>query len=360
MIIFRYFLKEVFYTMLAVTTVIAFIFICNQFVRYLGFVAHGKYATDMLLRLVSLEVPVLFSLLLPVGLFLGLLLVYGRLYADSEMTALISSGFSRLQLLAMTMFISFIVFFIVAILVFEVGPLMADKRYKLMNLASSTAAFQIMIPGRFQSSMKGRNVFYVKKLSHDREVMNDLFIAQRLKDKGQDGTPKWVVFSARKGKQKLDDKTGDHFIIARDGYRYQGVPGQKDFQVAKYENYGLRLKMPSLIRRNKKTKEIPTLELFKSLKNKDYMSELQWRASMPISVIVLSFLAIPLSRVRPRIGRFRQILPALLIYVVYVNMLFVSRTWLEEGMIPFWIGLWWTHIAFFIIAGLLWMKGRLV
>ena len=88
------------------------------------------------------------------------------------------------------------------------------------------------------------------------------------------------------------------------------------------------------------------------------MAEFQWRLSMPLSVLVLSFLAIPLSRVRPRVGRFKQILPAILIYVVYVNMLFVSRTWLVDGFIAVLIGFWWVHVLIFSTALLLWMRGK--
>jgi lipopolysaccharide export system permease protein len=362
LIIFRYFTKEVICTTLAVTSSVIFIFICNQLVRYLGGIAHGKYAADMLFRLVSLQVPFLFGLLLPMGLFFGLLLIYSRLYADSEMTVLMTSGMSRKQLLGMTMIISMIVCVIVSVLVLTINPVISNKRYNLVNLAKVKTAFQMITPGRFQSSMDGKKVFYTRKLSDDDEKMEDVFVAQQVDTRsdtiGVADARSWIVFSALDGHQEVDEKTGDRFMVMNDGYRYEGIPGQKDFQVVKYKNCKMRLRVPSLLKRDKKVKELTTRELLQGAQDENYMAELQWRLSMPISVIILSFLAIPLSRVRPKEGRFNQFLPAILVYIVYVNLLFLARYWLEDGMTPPWLGLWWVHMIILGTAIVLWRRDR--
>lgn len=362
MVIFRYFTREVIYTALAVTSSVIFIFICNQLVHYLGSIAHGRYAADMLFRLVSLQVPFLFSLLLPMGLFFGLLLIYGRLYADSEITVLLTSGMSRKQLLGMTMTIAMIVFVIVFVLVFTVNPVISNKRYNLINLAKVKTAFQMIIPGRFQSSMNGKKVFYTRRLSNDDTQMEDVFVAQQMDSQSNeiDATDarSWVVFSAVNGHQEVDEKTGDRFMVMNNGYRYQGISGQKDFQVVKYDTCKIRLRVSSLLKRDKKVKELTTRELLMGLKDRNYMAELQWRLSMPISVIVLSLLAMPLSRVKPGEGRFKKFFPAILIYIIYINLLFLARYWLEDGITPYWIGLWWVHVIVLMTAVFLWTKDR--
>src|SRR5438309_4242618 len=98
MIISRYLNREIFNTLLVLVIVLLLAFLCQQMVRYLNFVALGKIPTGILLQLVSFEIPNLLSLLLPLSLYLGILITYGRLYADNEMSILQMSGFGNRQL----------------------------------------------------------------------------------------------------------------------------------------------------------------------------------------------------------------------------------------------------------------------
>ena len=87
-IISRYLLKEVLASLLAVTIVLLLIFLSNQLVRYLSYAASGKIAAHLVVQLMGFEIPYLLALLLPLGLYLGIILAFGRLYADSEMAVL--------------------------------------------------------------------------------------------------------------------------------------------------------------------------------------------------------------------------------------------------------------------------------
>lgn len=63
-------------------------------------------------------------------------------------------------------------------------------------------------------------------------------------------------------------------------------------------------------------------------------------------------LAVPLSRVNPRQGRFLKLLPAILIYMTYLALLIAARGALDKGKIPPQLGLWWVH-GVFLVLGLL-------
>jgi len=54
-------------------------------------------------------------------------------------------------------------------------------------------------------------------------------------------------------------------------------------------------------------------------------------------------IAVPLSRVNSRQGRFAQLLPGVIIYIIYIDLLFVSRSWVEHGILSPVLGLWWVH-----------------
>ena len=65
MIIFRYFAKEVYVTVFSVTLVLVFIFLADQVARYLGRAASGDIPLSVVLGLISIELPYLLGLLLP-------------------------------------------------------------------------------------------------------------------------------------------------------------------------------------------------------------------------------------------------------------------------------------------------------
>jgi lipopolysaccharide export system permease protein len=355
MIISRYLIKEIIYTMLSLTIIVVFIFICNKFVRYLKYVASGKYAANMLIYVTCLQVPLLFGLLLPLGLFLGILLGYGRLYADSEMTVLSACGFSKRQLFMVTMKIAALTAIIVAVLIIWISPIIAKQRELIVNIAESSSIFQTIMPNYFQASKNGKRVFYVQKMATNRSYMKNLFIAQQSQPKpSKTGAQTWAITTAEKGYQITDKKTKQQFMVAMNGYRYKGIPGEKNYQLVKYKKYAIRLDTPSIAHRHEHEDEISINKLFKSAtKNPNDMAELQWRISFPISTLILALLAVPLSRVNPRRGRFAQLIPAILIYVFYANMIFVSRNWLQAGTIPSWIGMWWIHVVMLTLALLL-------
>ena len=92
-----------------------------------------------------------------------------------------------------------------------------------------------------------------------------------------------------------------------------------------------------------------TLELLKSDSSR-YKAELYWRLSLPISALLLVFLAIPLSFINPRSGRSVNIILALLLFVIYNNLLGVSHSIVSIGNTKILHGLWPVHLSFGTIA----------
>ena len=88
---------------------------------------------------------------------------------------------------------------------------------------------------------------------------------------------------------------------------------------------------------------------------------------MPLATLLLAALAVPLSRTSPRQGRFAKLFIAVVIYAIYMNFLAVARSWVEHGVIPSGMGLWWVHGALLGViilmtifhSGMPWLKLRL-
>ncbi|MBI5448194.1 MAG: LPS export ABC transporter permease LptF [Gammaproteobacteria bacterium] len=352
MIIQRYLTKEVVSTLLSVTLILLFIFVSNQFVRYLGDAAAGKLLGSVLFRLMLFQIPYLLGFLLPLGLFLGILLSYGRLYSENEMTALASCGFSRKQLIKASCWIALGVTLVVSFLTLWLGPRLLVYKDKLIAESQGATVIQTLMPGRFQADASGHQVYYVEEVSRDHEHLNNIFVAQQKKEEGVYPTlGQWTIIAAQGGYVMRDQRTQDQFLVATKGFRYMGTPGSADFHIGQFEEYGVRIATHELSKRNQ-VEELSFKDLLKEVREGNPLAyaESQWRFAMPLATLLLALLAVPLSELKPRQGRYAKIFPSLLIFMVYANMLFVSRTWLEKGTISPWLGTWMIHGALLLLV----------
>lgn len=362
MIITRYLAKEVYSTAFAVTLVLVLVFLGNQTVRFLSQAATGGIPASVVLHLILLELPYLLGLLLPLGLYLGILIAYSRLYADQEMTILFSAGMNHWQLFRITLSISGAVFLIVSILVFALNPYLAEKKNNLMTTKTAKNLVAALIPGSFKISQQGQRVIYVGGVSRDHKTAKDLFVAdlQPLDSDGPSEMRSWTITAAKEAFQKRDVKTQQLFIVAQEGHRYQISPGKQDLDVSTYKQYAVELPEEENIVSTSKD-ELSSWLLFKKAKDDiRYAVEWQWRMALPISAVLLSIAAQLLSRVAPRQGRFQRLMPALLIYIIYANLIFIGRSWMSHGQIPAWLGLWWAHALLLLLILILAFNNRRV
>jgi lipopolysaccharide export system permease protein len=344
MIIARYLTREVFNALLAVTLVLLLALLSQQAVRYLNYVAIGKIPTNVLLQLVSYEVPYLLALLLPLGLYMGILLAYGRLYADHEMSILQLCGFGNQRIMRLTLFIACMTTGVVLFLMLWINPWVSVKQRQAMERNEATVHLvQTLIPGRFQASADGRHVMYVEKLSRDRERAQTVFLAQEKNDKTDPSQHPWMLVFADQGYQTKDKASQDQFFVTTDGYRYEGSPGQNDYKIIQFKKYAVRIKQPDAHTVHQEDETLSTTQLWDDYENPKRAAELQWRFSMGIATFLLALLAVPFSVVQPRKGRYMTLLPAILVYIVYMELLFMARHWVEQEMAPIGIGIWWVH-----------------
>jgi len=330
--------------MVAVAGILLLIFMSGRFIKYLGDAASGRLAADVLFPIMGYRLPGFLELILPLGLFIGILLAYGRMYLDSEMTVLVACGLSKFQLVKLTLIPASLVMLIVAAMSLLVSPWGMQKVEDIFRDQTKITEFEMILPGRFEVFRSGERVTYAEKLTDDKREMQNVFIA--LKDEGADSI---AVFLSQRGTQLIDEETGGRFIVLHDGARYDGVPGQQAFTKIEYKSHGIKIDQSVAASTRQKIDALPTRELLAS-DNLREQALLQWRLSVPLLVPVVALLAIPLSRVNPRQGRFFHLLPAMLIYVTYLGLLIVCRKSVEEGELPLWLGLWWVHGVFILIG----------
>jgi lipopolysaccharide export system permease protein len=355
-LIFRYLAKEVFLSLAALTSILMFIFMSNQFVRYLNRAAAGQIPLTIIMKLMMLEVPNLMGLLLPLGFYMALLIAYGRLYADSEMTVLQACGYGLSSLLKHSYIMAGMVSLFVLIIMLWASPIIAIERAKLIRTTGIQTLIQTILPGRFTITPTGTEVLYVQSMNRAHDAGDGLFIAHQVI---KNNIAQWNVLWADKAYTETDAKTQEDYLILKNGREYEGRPGQADYQVADFKEYRARLPHPTLLFKDE-AKVAKTASLW-PLWNPDphKAAELQWRISVPLMVLCLTLVAIPLSRVNPRSGKFARLLPAILIYIVYANLMFIARDWVVSEKVPAWLGMWWIHILVLIIGLLLVWHNRI-
>lgn len=350
MIIFRYLSREVLVTLSAVSAVLLVIIMSGRFIKYLAQAAQGVLDPGVLFMIMGLRMPGFLQLILPLGLFLGILLAYGRLYLESEMSVLSAAGMSRQRLLAYTLAPAALVALLVAWLSLSLAPQGVARVEQILNSQDSLTEFDTLAPGRFQALKSGGRVTYTEALSEDRSELSGVFISE-LQLSRDGGKPRGLsVLVAENGRQEIRPD-GSRYLILENGYRYDGNPGQADYRAIQYDRYGVLLPKPEVAGELNEREGLSSAELLGSTDLR-HQAELQWRLSLPLLVFVVTVLAVPLARVNPRQGRFLKLLPAILLYMGYLALLIAMRGQLEKGRLPPALGLWWVH-GLFLAIGLL-------
>ncbi|HEY8329709.1 MAG TPA: LPS export ABC transporter permease LptF [Pseudomonas sp.] len=366
MIIFRYLSREVLVTFSAVSAVLLVIIMSGRFIKYLAQAAQGLLDPGVLFMIMGFRLPGFLQLILPLGLFLGILLAYGRLYLESEMTVLAAAGMSRKRLLVYTLAPAALVAAVVAWLSLSLAPQGVTQVERILYSQDALTEFDTLVPGRFQELKSGSRVTYTEALSEDGRELGGVFISELRLSRSGNKERGISVLVAEKGRQEIR-ADGSRYLILENGYRYDGKPGQADYRAIQYDRYGVLLPKPEVAGELNEREGIPTAELIsgksleqipraglRELQKRRHQAELQWRLSLPLLVFVVTVLAVALARANPRQGRFLKLLPAILLYMAYLALLIAMRGRVEEGKLPSALGLWWVH-ALFLAIGLLLM-----
>lgn len=346
-IIFRYLIRQVMISMVAVSGILLLVFMSGRFLKYLGNAAEGEISADVLLTIMAYRFPGFLELIVPLGLFIGILLAYGRMYLESEMTILSACGLSDRQLLAKTLIGSLPVMLLVGAMSLYVSPWGMKQVERILAEQATATEFEMLAPGRFQELLSGGRVTYTEGLSDDRRRLEGVFIAEY--GRNEEGLS---IITAESGSQLIDEETGSRFLILEEGARFDGKPGALDYQITEFGAYGLKIESGNSGKVDLED-GVSTAQLWASDRPED-RAILHWRFSLPLIVPIVTLLAVRLSRVNPRQGRFFHLLPAMLVYITYLGLLIVARDALANGKVPEWLGMLWVH-ALFLALGL-WLQ----
>ncbi len=328
--------------------------------RLLSDVSEGTTPIQALFPLLLGQSVYILSMLLPLGFFLGVMFAFGRLYKDHELIVLQACGFSYSSLYAVVAKILLPVFLVAAWLSIWLSADMLQRAKLIEDQEKDVHQFHQLRVGQFNQSEDGKQVFYMQSMSEDRMEIRDLIITNRAS-----GEVKNSIETAERGRHKIDEQTGDLFLEVGPGKRFEGNPGDADYRIIEFEKHGILLQKKPAEASRLGSKEKNLSQLLESESKSDRI-ELLWRVNIPFTLMVLALLAVPLSYIAPRQGRFGKIGVALVIFIFYFNLMGFSRSWMATGQIPLWLNFWWVHALFLGLTMILlmrrtrpaWLSGR--
>lgn len=303
--------------------------------------AKGIIPNDAITTMLGFNMIRFLPMLLSLSLFLAILLTLSRWYRDSEMVIWFSAGLSTNSLIRPILSFTIPIVIIISLLSFFVTPWAINKVEDYRVQLESRDDLSTINPGVFKESSHADRVFFVESFDELGNVVKNIFVQSKQHEK-------LGIIVAAKGSRHVE-KNGDNFLVMQNGRRYQGVRGTAEYSTTEFEKYAIRVEAVEAQRDAPTTQSISSFDLLKNASNAN-VAELQWRLSMPIAALILAILAIPLSAVDPRAGRSANFALAIIIYILYINLLSIIQAWIAQDKISGIVGLWPIHIIFGSVA----------
>lgn len=318
--------------LVAVCAVLIMIFSGYSAVRFLNDAVNGLLTGGTVAALVALKVLIALEVLLPVTLYLAVVLALSRLYSDSEIVAMEAAGISLWRLIVPIFFLSLFLGVMVTGLSLYARPWAYQKLYDL--------------------DTRSRNEFDIAKVEAGRfyELGDDLvFFAEQLSPALGQARNVWI-WKVESGKRKVTRAQnvyqvngpgeGQKSLVFENGYQYALNLKTGAERLIQFGQNVLRLESAKGPPAKYRRKAASTAYLARS-KNPEDIAEFQWRLSTGISTVLMSLMAIPLSRVAPRRGKYGKATVAIILFFVIYNFGLIARTWVEKQVVGSMPGIWW-------------------
>lgn len=323
MIIQRYIYKELIITFCAITGLLLTIFMVFAYLHFLHEAAEGGIPRDIVFAVLPSEIFILLPVVLPASFYLSVLLTFYKFNNNNEIQAMVVCGISKLQLLLIVLMIIPLVIVVVVINMLWFYPAAFQQQSDLrMNAIYETSIEKIpkdsfKTLGGYGNFYQDKSVFFTMPYQNN----SDIIISATVKEIATPNVGKILLFN--------------------NGYHYIGNPGSSEWQVIKFQKYGILLFKQQF---QEWLGSLSLLELFIRINKDPYAAaELHWRLAAPISVFTLTLLGLVLIGFNSRSIMIPMLFSAILIYLVYLSMVFIGLGWIRIGIVGYKMGLWWAH-----------------
>lgn len=318
-------------------------------IRYMNLVADGLIPFQSVLPLVLVRAAVALEILLPVALHLSVVVTLGRLYTDSEMIALFGSGVSPARIIRIVFAGSLIVAGLVAFLSIYVRPWANANRYRLEREAAADVDLNDMQPGHFYENSAGTVLFFQQR-DQSSGRMQKVFIQSRSEDLVR------LIWAEEAHYPEPVGAGAGRTLVCSGALTYEFSRNRDAVRQATSAELILEWEKAQILSEEYRRKAAPTWQLARSVLPKD-IAEFQWRLSTPVAALLMGLLGFPLSRAKPRQGKYAKLFVSVVSYATFYNLNMMARHWVDKGVVGTVPGIWWVHLLLgILVAGLLWRR----
>ena len=333
MIISRYLLREILGPLVVVLSVLCVLQASYGAASFLSDAVSGLLPTDMIVQVISLRTLIALEMLIPIALYLSVVMALGRMYVDSEMTALFALGLTPARLMGIIFGLSLCAAVVVAGLSLIARPWAYSRSHQLASIAEASLNTNNMQAGTFYEGGKGERTIYIERREGPGAPAGGVFVQLRLRGGGT------RIIYARSIEQT--PHVGEGSQVRLSGAHAYDIDsnGSGSDVVLNANDLTLHLPSPSVHAPEYSAIAASTAHLRFSDSAAD-VAEFQWRQSTCVTTLLLGMLGVPLSRARPRQHRNAKMGIAILIYAGYYLLYESARVWVQTGVIPAFPGLW--------------------
>jgi lipopolysaccharide export system permease protein len=309
------------------------IFIGFSAARQLSLAAEGQIDIVTAFKLIGLNTLITLEILLPSAFFFSVLAAIGRLYRDSEMSALYAAGVSRARILEAVLKLALVIAVITSFISIMGRPWAFRTSYALEAQAAAEYDLKQMSAGEFVNMGGSDYTFIARDIDLAQGLHKGVFL-----QKNHEGHTRSEIIVAETA--SLPTLNPGQAMQAKfyNGYNYILDNRQRQDLTLEFKELVVRLPNEKA-RESYRRKAETTLNLAASTEPKD-IAEYQWRISTPLATVLLALIAVPLARSAPRESRFRNFFIALGVYISLYIMISILRTWIEQGKLGALPGLW--------------------
>jgi lipopolysaccharide export system permease protein len=333
MIIGRYLLQEILRPFAVMLTVLCVLFMGYGAAGFLSDAVNGLLPTGMIVQVIGLQTLIALEMLIPLSLYLAVVMALGRLYADSEMTALFALGWTTSRMMRVVVGLSLCIAALVAGLSVVARPWAYTRSHELASVAEASLNSNNMQAGTFYVTGKGERTIYIERRASPGAPAGGVFVQVRLRGGGT------RIIYAASIEQLSSTAGGTRFHLSGAHVYDTDVDGSASEVGLNAHDLTLNLVSPSVHPPDYSAIAASTAYLRSSDSAPD-IAEFQWRESTPVTTFLLALLAVPLSHAHPRQPRNNKVGIALLIYAGYYLLYESARTWVQMGVLPPFPGLW--------------------
>lgn len=354
-IVFRYLFKELISPFFLGLCVFIFILVMSQILRLneliivhgVGIWVVGKLMFYLLMSFLAVSIPI--------ALLFSVLMVFGRLSIDSELTALKASGFSLFQLVLPILSFAVIVSIFCLYLTLSLEAWGARSYRKVVFDIGKNKATVGLKEGVFNDAFWGL-VLYADKINTKEKTLEHVFLYdERDKDR-----PISVV--AERGALISSEDLPSVFLILNNGTIHSSGKEQETIQKIHFDRYQINLSIEEMLQEDTKEKakwltigrlkeRIDEEEKKGNVKRaREFRAEYHRKFSIAVVSIIFAILGISLGIKPTRAVRSLSFIYTIILvglyWAFYINMHHLA----VSGVLSAWFAMWLPNFMFLAIA----------